>query len=252
VCSRFTELAGLWNLDEFAPELVFADNVELFKELFIKGQYDQVIIEQRAPGGNGTDVLKWVKEQAPNTFTTLIGFEKYIGNHKDRPFIDRYCAKPYLIQEVWKKEKDSALLPSVKSATHWTNYSHLSILVVDDNQSNLLVIKGLLKRFGIMAQSCQSGQESIRRCKENKYDLVLMDYEMPDMNGPTAARQILKESQHHIVGLSAHIGEEFIETCIAAGMTDYLSKPVKISDLDNLLNKYFSNQVSSNVNHQTI
>lgn len=240
ICSRFTELADLWQLDKNAPEVVFADNALKFKELFASGLYDHVIVEQRAPGGNGPQLLDWVKSISPKTFTTLIGFEKYVGGCGDLPSVDRYCAKPYVVQELWSREKLNSQSSEFKVTQDLPNYNHVSVLVVDDNQSNLIVIKGLLKRFGIKAQTCFSGTDSIELCKKQKFDLVLMDYEMADMNGPEAARKILEISPHRIVGLSAHVGAEFIDACLESGMSDFLSKPINTTDLASLLKKYFS------------
>ena len=241
ICSRFSELANLWELDEHAPDFVFTDNAIKFKELFTNGHFDHVIVEQRVPESSGPQLLEWVKQTSPQTFTTLIGFERYVGTYSDLPAVDRYCAKPYIVQELWKKEKlNSSKLLTTKDNQTLPDYSHVSVLVVDDNQPNLIVIKGLLKRFGIKAQCCFSGTESIQKCREHSFDLVLMDYEMSDMNGPDAAREILKISPHRIVGLSAHVGTEFIDACMASGMTDYLSKPITTTDLAKLLEKYFS------------
>lgn len=236
ICSRFTELAQLWRQDEHAPSFDFADNALRFKELFAQGSYDHVIVEQRAPGGSGPQLLTWVKEISPDTFTTLIGFETFVGDCSNLPAVDRYCAKPYVVQELWCKEKQ---FPASKAILDAPSFSHVSVLVVDDNQSNLIVIKGLLKRFGIKAKTCLSGTESIQMCKVHKIDLVLMDYEMTDMNGPAAAQEILKISPHRIVGLSAHVGAEFIDACLASGMSDFLTKPINSSDLAALLGKYF-------------
>jgi signal transduction histidine kinase/CheY-like chemotaxis protein len=241
ICSRFTELTSLWKLDDYAPNFEFADSALKFKELFANGQYDHVIVEQRAPGGNGPQLLDWVKTISPSTFTTLIGFEKYVGDSCDLPAVDRYCAKPYVVQELWSKEKfDGTDSSAFKLIQNLPSYHQISVLVVDDTQSNLIVIKGLLKRFSVKAKTCSSATESIVACKEQKFDLVLMDYEMPDMNGPDAAREILKTSQPKIVGLSAHVGAEFIDACLESGMSDFLSKPINTAELATLLEKYFS------------
>ncbi|MDN3647394.1 ATP-binding protein [Reinekea marina] len=240
VCSRFDELAQLWTLDPNAPNVTFARDAEAFKQLFAQQQFDQVIVEQRARNGHGPDLLKWVKEQSESAFTTLIGYEKYVGDCSDLPFIDRYCSKPYILQDLWSKSPKSTALAAASTHDQIPNeFRELSVLVVDDVETNLMVIKGLLKRLGIKADSCIDGSESIAQCKSKAYDLILMDYEMPVLSGPEAAIEILKIQPTIIVGLSAHVGTEFVNACFEAGMVDYLSKPVNSQRLTALLSKHF-------------
>ncbi|MCL5776931.1 response regulator [Limibaculum sp. FT325] len=106
----------------------------------------------------------------------------------------------------------------------------LSILLVDDNAINLKVGRKLLKKIGHEADIAGSGQEAIDSCAKVAYDIVLMDIEMPDMDGVTAAAAIRERAaggpRPFIVALTANAMTSDRETYLGAGMDDYLSKPV--------------------------
>ncbi|MCX6054736.1 MAG: PAS domain S-box protein [Chloroflexi bacterium] len=120
-----------------------------------------------------------------------------------------------------------------------------SVLVVEDNTTNQMVILLQLKGFGIKAEAVDSGQKAVDHIRTHPEDfsLVLMDVQMPDMNGLEATKLIRSweaQSGYHvpIVALTANAMNEDYDICIKAGMDDYLSKPVNIKKLDEVLRKW--------------
>ncbi len=111
------------------------------------------------------------------------------------------------------------------------------VLLVDDNPSNLIALGSQLRQTGLTVDQVENGAEAIRYCQSHPYDLVLMDIQMPRMDGLEATRRIrelLADKAPPIVGISAHVMDDDIASARASGMTDYLCKPVtKIT----LLNK---------------
>ncbi len=109
------------------------------------------------------------------------------------------------------------------------------ILVTDDNEVNRTVAVTYLKKLGYSADIASNGWEALEALSKARYDLILMDCEMPVMNGYEATTQIRKIEGHDfhipIVGLSAHMGDEERQKCVAVGMDDFLSKPFKQSEL---------------------
>ena len=117
------------------------------------------------------------------------------------------------------------------------------ILVVDDNAINLKVSEGLLKPYGAAVDTAAGGEDAVRMVHKTKYDLVLMDHMMPDMDG-TEATGIIRSSEDEyfkklpIVALSANVMLESRETFTKAGMNDFLAKPIDIEKLEAMLKKW--------------
>ena len=118
----------------------------------------------------------------------------------------------------------------------------LRVLVAEDSEVNLFVITKLLAGLGIEITAATNGQEAVKAFKDNVFDLILMDIQMPVMDGLEATRQIRalqKEAGLHpqcaIVGLSAHAMSGDRERYLAEGMLDYLTKPIRMEALGAVL-----------------
>jgi signal transduction histidine kinase/ActR/RegA family two-component response regulator len=111
----------------------------------------------------------------------------------------------------------------------------LRILVVEDNATNQRVALLLLERMGYRADLAANGREAVAALAQRGYDLVLMDVEMPEMDGIEATRQIRaqkpREAQPRIVGVTANTAREDRAAYLAAGMDDCLAKPIRIAEL---------------------
>jgi len=108
------------------------------------------------------------------------------------------------------------------------------VLVVEDDWGNQRVIDLLLRRLGIDVQIVDNGAEAVARIAEGGWDLVLMDQHMPGMDGTEATRLIRERHEGAalpIVALTASVRREDRERCLAAGMNDFLTKPVRQDDL---------------------
>jgi CheY-like chemotaxis protein len=111
----------------------------------------------------------------------------------------------------------------------------LRILVVEDNPVNQKVAVGVLARLGCRADVAGNGVEALEAIRRQPYDAILMDVQMPEMDGIEATRRIRAElppeRQPCIVALTANAMAEDRERCLAAGMDDYLSKPLRSAQL---------------------
>jgi signal transduction histidine kinase/ActR/RegA family two-component response regulator len=119
-----------------------------------------------------------------------------------------------------------------------------SVLVVDDNLANARLMSSILKRFGITARIAVSGREAIQSYCEDTADIILMDIQMPDMDGLEATREIRrieaekKLSRSEIIAVTADILEHHRSDARAAGMDGYLSKPIKISEVQRVVTSH--------------
>ena len=115
-------------------------------------------------------------------------------------------------------------------------------LVVDDEKMNLMVARGILKKCGVTAETAMSGPEAVEKCMEKKYDIIFMDYMMPDMNGTEAMQEIrtLQDGYYEtcpIVILTANAVSGAKEQFLADGFDEFLSKPVNIKAMEKTLRR---------------
>lgn len=118
-----------------------------------------------------------------------------------------------------------------------------SILLVEDNELNRLVVINALQPLKVKVTEAENGQEAINCLKNESFDLVLMDIQMPIMGGIESTTIIRRDLSLHlpIIGLSANAFKSEIDTCLKVGMNDYITKPFEERDLWRLLYKYLDN-----------
>lgn len=120
----------------------------------------------------------------------------------------------------------------------------MHILVAEDHHLSQKVVRGMLARLGMKAETVDNGREAVQRATSEHFDIILMDCEMPDMNGFEATRAIRQWEQEQqrvpvpIVALTAHIMDEHKERSQASGMNDYLTKPIELSELRDVLQRW--------------
>lgn len=123
----------------------------------------------------------------------------------------------------------------------------VNILLVDDTPSNLVVLQATLAGLGENLVCARSGLEALRRLLEEDYALILMDVQMPGMDGFEATlsiRERERASGAHlpIVAMTAHAMKGDRERCLAAGMDDYVTKPFDAASLRRVLDRFFPDE----------
>jgi len=130
--------------------------------------------------------------------------------------------------------------------------SKLRVLLAEDNKVNQLVGRKILQKLGIAADVAENGTQAVAAALQKTYDVILMDVQMPEMDGITATREIrttlARDRQPFICGLSAHATTDFQEQCRRAGMDDYLTKPLDFEKLKKLLVERAGELVRSEAN----
>ncbi|WP_179953343.1 PAS domain-containing protein [Desulfobotulus mexicanus] len=118
------------------------------------------------------------------------------------------------------------------------------ILVVEDDATNQVVALGILKKLGFSANLAEDGAQALQKLKTDTYDLVLMDVQMPVMDGLEATKKIrsadsgIENSKITIIAMTAYAMEGDREKCLAAGMDDYIAKPVHAMELKEKVEKW--------------
>ncbi|MBE0682152.1 MAG: GAF domain-containing protein [Anaerolineales bacterium] len=116
----------------------------------------------------------------------------------------------------------------------------LRILLAEDNQVNQKLALRILEQLGYRADIASNGIEAVESIERQTYDVILMDVQMPEMDGLDATRNIRKltqVTQPHIIAMTANAMEGDREMCLAAGMNDYVSKPIRVNELVEALMK---------------
>jgi CheY-like chemotaxis protein len=133
----------------------------------------------------------------------------------------------------------------VRESAADSSLSGKRVLVVEDNPVNRRVAERMLDRMGIAVQSAVNGSEAIYLLQHQKFDLILMDCQMPHMDGYQTTAEIRRGepgSRVPIVAMTAHAMAGDREKCLAAGMDDYLSKPVDLERLRAVLNRHLAEE----------
>jgi signal transduction histidine kinase/DNA-binding response OmpR family regulator len=205
--------------------------------------FDLAIIDGLMPGMNGPELLQQLRSRqfdAPALLLTSVG-----------DFAMRRSAEPFgLAGFLTKPVKQSQLFDAIQSAVgqraeqpllkgpseldpELARKRPLTLLLAEDNTVNQKVALHILRRLGYRADVASNGVEVLKALELRPYDVVLMDVQMPEMDGFEASRRIRGrwESGPHIIAMTANAMQSDREACLAAGMDDYLSKPVVIEEL---------------------
>ena len=210
-------------------------------------RYKSIIIVD-APDFDGFDVAKtlWENELYTSFMILMVSSNDKRGNYTKciQYGVDDYLVKPYDASELINIINER--FPDVKPETELDLTERikkdLNILVVEDNLINQKVAETILKSIGFEVDMAINGKEGFSKAQKKKYDIVFMDLIMPEMDGYTASKKILKNSPGTIIiALSADSTFESEKKAEIAGISQFISKPVKKEDIKEILIKYFSN-----------
>ncbi len=213
-----------------------------------------LLLDVRMPGMDGFDLVNKVRQdfEPPPAIVLLTS----AGRSGDIARCQE-MAVSYLLKPVFKADLMSAIQNALglsgdrkeekSMATEPTDLKKegtpLRILVVEDNPVNQVVILRVLAKMGHTTVLAQNGEIGVRQVKIDKFDLVLMDVQMPEMDGLTATREIRRYERTTgahipIYAMTAHAMKGDEERCLAAGMDGYLTKPLRIPQLAEVLQRF--------------
>ncbi len=129
-----------------------------------------------------------------------------------------------------------------------TELNKFKVFLAEDNVMNQKLASTILKGFGLEVEIAENGLIAMEKVRDNKYHLLLMDVQMPIMDGYTSSRKIRDEEKSDIpiIAMTAHIMPGEKEKCISFGMNDYISKPFKEIELYNIIEKYLKAKPAEN------
>lgn len=219
--------------------------IEIRRADKIGDPFNFIAIDSNVLGTNGLEIVEHIKLALPKQRRPRV---IYFSGHKQaemfsgsehRKLVDAFINKPItafsVLNAITACDSDRNEARSV--AAHGTtipNLSGLHVLLVEDNQFNQLLAKILLTRAGVRVSIAVNGIEAIKAVRLARFDAVLMDIQMPEMDGLEATRNIRKAftmTELPIIAMTANAMRGDRERYIAAGMNEYISKPIHYETL---------------------
>ncbi|MDM8524366.1 response regulator [Desulfococcaceae bacterium HSG8] len=204
--------------------------------------YNLLFIDWRMPGMDGVETIKVIRKRERNGRLPIVMMTGF-GREEDIPqrdlvAVDAFLTKPIKLSHLFDTIMDifgtgGNLKKERKMPGELSEVKHISgtrVLLVEDNLINQQVALEILKDVGIAAETANNGREAVEALKQKTYDLVLMDVQMPEMDGYEATGTIRKLSSEFrelpIIAMTAHAMRGDREKCMEAGMNDYVTKPI--------------------------
>lgn len=243
-----TKQLSIWGFEVFA----FQDPLVAIKK-FASLKVDLAIIDMQMPDCLGIEVAK--KLRTTEGYSTLpiiiLSSIKVDFSPQERELFNIYLMKPArehklcssirLAMGLLEDDRNKMILGK---ADFSFKLSKLKILVAEDNLINQKVTLSQLKNLGLEADLAVNGRLAVEACMEKDYDIILMDVQMPEMDGLDATRNILKHHQDLgrkapiIFAMTANVLGESETQCLNAGMKDFISKPVNFEDMKKVFKKW--------------
>jgi signal transduction histidine kinase/DNA-binding response OmpR family regulator len=263
-----TELFGMSVMLRNDPNLA----LELIKNRQEEGKpFDIILLDYMMPSLDGIEVARKIQSEMKNTRSKLILLssaiidkETELSSHR---YIDCSLTKPVRLAELkkvleklinnhYKRTVSVPVQPTLQSISPVIGGKQLHVLVAEDNEVNQTVATMMLEQLDMRVTIANNGLEAVELFKQEQFDIVLMDYHMPVMDGLMATkmiRDIEKSSEKPlhipIIAVTANIEKGVISECASVGMDDYLSKPFSESQLKLTIEKW---STSSDISDENI
>lgn len=227
--------------------------LSVFKQALNDGKpFKVVITDFRMPLIDGIECIKKIREQCGYSFRSILMVSPYgrdvIAERAGETGIDMLLDRPVFaralkntLNELLKQEPTAHIEdiqpaegnnPKNRDMDELRKISGLKMLIVEDNRTNQLVLSAFAKKAGIESSFADNGMACVETATRKKFDIILMDIQMPVMDGYEASRELRRLGiRTPVIAVSAHALSGERENCINAGMNDYISKPVNPQEL---------------------
>ncbi|HWD38975.1 MAG TPA: response regulator, partial [Fimbriimonas sp.] len=220
--------------------------------------FDAILMDLQMPEMDGLAVARKIRSDATHGRTPIILLSSVCCQvSRAGAEFDAVLTKPvrqsHLLENLLKicgsHEPDKAEIPVQREELVLTLPPGLKILVAEDNSVNQKVVQHMLARHKCHVRFANTGVETVAAYQEQAYDLILMDVQMPEMDGFEATQKIreLESGGKHVpvIATTAHAMEGDREKCLDAGMDDYLTKPIKPETLARMLERWAPQPMSA-------
>jgi len=221
--------------------------------------FDIAIVDMQMPQMDGTDLGRIIKGD-PDLANTILIMLTSVGQYGDAAKAKEigfaaYLSKPVKISQFYdvlstvsgleagQAEKEGGPIITKHSAAE-ARKDNVRILLAEDNLINQEIALNILNKLGYCADAVSNGKEVLKSLEKISYNLVLMDIQMPEMDGFTATREIrnpqsaIPNHRIPVIAMTAHAMQSDRDACIEAGMDDYVSKPISPKKLSEAIERW--------------
>ena len=255
------DLLGRWEVEGTEAESHAIALARVREAAQAGNPYNLVLLDFTMPDGNGLNLASAVRSEGPNRECRVVVMTAYRDqvtlSEMQTAGISGRLIKPVrqtrlldCLHRLFQPGHAEVFDVTDEDQSHATPLasptSRVRILLAEDNPVNQRVAVSQLKKLGYAADSVTDGTKVLDAMKHKAYDIILMDCQMPEMDGYEASRQIRQAERlpdspflrsPYIIALTANTMEGDRERCLESGMNDYLSKPIDINDLSQVLHK---------------
>jgi len=229
-------------LDSFGYQVTLTDSGEQALEHLEQSQpFDLVLVDWVMPGISGLDVAAAI-QQRDNPPKVILVSSRDMSNVDHADLVDNFLAKPINPSVLF----DIIMRTFGKSVAHHTHFRRrlaelnlapmqgARVLVVDDSEINLQIAVELLQEASLVVDVASNGQEALAKLEQGTFDCVLMDVQMPVMDGYTATRKIREDARFKdlpVLAMTANAMAEDKARALESGMNDHIPKPINPQEL---------------------
>ncbi len=252
-------LSNTLNMFDMVIEHAYSGKEALSKIAQSTQKYDLILMDWNMPELNGIETSKQIQDMCNDETSPIIvmvssfkqdalvksagdiGIDMFLQKPINPSLLNDVLSDIFLDDNViynYTQESSSSLVDEIKLL------AGSKILLVEDNLTNQEIILGLLEHSGIEISIANNGKEAIEKFKAQEYELVLMDIQMPIMDGYEATKRVREfDTKTPIIALTANAMREDIERTKEAGMNEHLNKPIDVEKLYGTLLHYISKKV---------
>ena len=233
-----------------------AEALELIRQ---NGVYNLIFIDWKMPGMDGIQLTEELKKEASKTgdaFVIMISAadSSYVAGTAKQAGVNKFLQKPLfpstisdMIYEYFATEEKREKIEGNNTGGRFEGYT---ILLAEDVEINREIVLTLLEPTGLVIDCAGNGKEAVRMFSEapDRYDLIFMDMQMPEMDGLEATRRIRKlpgAENIPIIAMTANVFKEDMENCREAGMNRHIGKPLNFDEVTEVLRTYLLSNTSS-------
>ncbi|HTS27753.1 MAG TPA: response regulator [Bryobacteraceae bacterium] len=237
-------------LGGFSPQTTSTGRAAEAIEILADGRYQAVVADAKLEDGDGFEVVRAAMRLRPEIPFVMLFHPRGLRSGSEK------CQQPGLRHHLLKPVGENDLIAVLARALGRTSagetagksehssscIAHMRILVAEDNPVNQKVATRLLEKTGHHVVVVSDGAAAVREAQSGAFDVILMDIQMPVLDGFDAAREIRRIENGTgwhvpIVALTAHAMQGDREKCLSAGMDDYLSKPLQLREVNRVLHR---------------